>query len=144
MAEIGPVEYMAVAFPGNKFTGNVAPALQELIDSGTIRVIDFAFVTKDADGNVLAMEVEELDSDAGKAFKAIEAAAGELINEADLKGIGAGLEPNSSAAVLVGEDVWAGKFAQAVRAAGGVLIDRQIIPHAIVKDALEWAEGKHE
>ena len=144
MAEIGPVEYMAVAFPGNKFTGNVAPALQELIDSGTIRVIDFAFVTKDADGNVLAMEVEDLDSDAGKAFKAIEAAAGELINEADLKGIGAGLEPNSSAAVLVWEDVWAGKFAQAVRAAGGVLIDRQIIPHAIVKDALEWAEGKHE
>ena len=144
MAEIGPVEYMAVAFPGNKFTGNVAPALKELIDSGTIRVIDFAFVTKDADGNVLAMEVEELDSDAGKAFKAIEAAASELINEADLKGIGAGLEPNSSAAVLVWEDVWAGKFAQAVRAAGGVLIDRQIIPHAIVKDALEWAEGKHE
>ena len=73
MAEIGPVEYMAVAFPGNKFKGDIVPALKALVDSGTIRIIDFAFVTKDAGGNVVAMEVEELDSDAGKAFQAIEA-----------------------------------------------------------------------
>ena len=50
MAEIGPVQYMAVGFPGNKFTGNIAPALAELVENGTIRVIDLAFVSKDADG----------------------------------------------------------------------------------------------
>jgi|SRR3989304_8456462 len=142
MAEIGPVEYIAVAFPGNKFTGKITPALKELVDSGTIRIIDLAFVSKDADGNVLAMELEELDSDAGQAFQTLEAEVGELVNEADLKAIGAGLEPNFSAAVLVWEDVWAAKFANAVRGAGGVLIDRQVIPHDVVQAAFEYSNQK--
>jgi hypothetical protein len=142
MAQIGPVEYIAVAFPGNKFTGNVAPALKQLVDDGTIRIIDLAFVSKDGDGNIVAMEVEELDSDVGKAFQTLQAAAGDLVNEADLKAIGAGLEPNSSAAILVWEDVWAAKFVGAMREAGGVLIDRQLVPHDVVMAALEYAEQK--
>jgi hypothetical protein len=130
---------MVVAFPGNKFTGEIAPALQQLVDSGTIRVIDLAFVGKDADGNVIAMELEELDSDAGKALKAIESEVGDFINEVDLKDIGAALEPNSSAAVLLWEDLWAARFASAVRDAGGVLIDIQRIPHEVMQVALEFS-----
>jgi uncharacterized membrane protein len=139
MAEIGPVQYMAVGFPGNKFTGNIAPALVDLVESGTIRIIDLAFVGKDADGNVLAMELEELGSDAGAAFATLQAEIGDLVNEADLKEIGAGLEPNSSAAILVWEDVWATKFTSAVREAGGVLIDIQRIPHEVVQAAWDFS-----
>ena len=139
MAEIGPVEYMAVAFPGNKFKGDIAPALKELVDSGTIRIIDLAFVTKDESGNVLAIEEEELDSDAGKAFQAIQHEVGDLVSEVDLKMLGAALEPNSSAAILVWEDVWAGKFASALRDAGGVLIDRRLVPHEVMQAALEYS-----
>jgi len=142
MAEIGPVEYIAVAFPGNQFKGDIVPALKELIDSGTIRIIDLAFVSKDADGNVVAMEAEEMDSDAGRAFQEIQEEIGDLVSEADLKKIGAGLEPNSSAAILVWEDAWAGKFANAIRESGGVLIDRQIVPHDIVQAAFEFANQK--
>jgi hypothetical protein len=40
MTEIGPVDYMIVAFPGNEFRGEIAPALGELVDAGTIRTID--------------------------------------------------------------------------------------------------------
>ena len=50
MNEIGPVDYMIVAFPGNEFRGEIAPALAELTDAGTIRIIDLAFVGKNADG----------------------------------------------------------------------------------------------
>jgi uncharacterized membrane protein len=137
MAEIGPVEYMAVSFPGNKFKGEIAPALKELVDSGTVRIIDLAFVTKDADGNVLAMEVEELDSDAGKAFAALQAEIGDLVNADDLQAVGEVLEPNSSAAVLVWEDVWATKLAKAIRDAGGVLLDLERVPHEVVQAALK-------
>jgi len=137
MAEIGPVEYMAVSFPGNKFKGEIAPALKELVDSGTVRIIDLAFVTKDADGNVLAMEVEELDSDAGKAFAALQAEIGDLVNADDLQAVGEVLEPNSSAAVLVWEDVWAAKLAKAIRDAGGVLLDLERVPHEVVQAALK-------
>ena len=144
MAEIGPVEYMAVAFPGNKFKGEIAPALEELVKSGTIRIIDLAFVGKDEQGNVLAMELEELDSDAGKAFQTLEHEVGDLVSETDLKMIGAALEPNSSAAILVWEDVWAGKFANAMRDAGGILIDRRLVPHEIVQAALEYTEEQRK
>ena len=41
---VGPVDVVIVGFPGNKFTGRIAPALMELVDSGTIRVIDLLFV----------------------------------------------------------------------------------------------------
>jgi Family of unknown function (DUF6325) len=136
MAEIGPVEYMAVSFPGNKFKGEIVPALKDLVDSGTVRIIDLAFVTKDADGNVLAMEVEELDSDAGKAFAALQAEIGDLVNADDLQAVGEVLEPNSSAAVLVWEDVWATKLAKAIRDAGGVLLDLERVPHEVVQAAL--------
>jgi Family of unknown function (DUF6325) len=136
MAEIGPVEYMAVSFPGNKFRGEIAPALKELVDSGTVRIIDLAFVTKDAEGNVLAMEVEELDSDAGKAFAALQAEIGDLVNADDLQAVGEVLEPNSSAAVLVWEDVWAAKLAKAIRDAGGVLLDLERVPHEVVQAAM--------
>ena len=33
MDEIGPVDYMIVAFPGNEFKGEIAPALADLVES---------------------------------------------------------------------------------------------------------------
>ena len=53
-ADIGPVEYLIVAFPGNEFRGEIAPALADLVEAGTIRIIDIAFAGKDADGEVAA------------------------------------------------------------------------------------------
>ena len=61
---IGPVEVLAVEFPGNNFTGEILPALADLIESGTVRLIDLVFVTKDADGNVAAIEVSGLPPEA--------------------------------------------------------------------------------
>ena len=58
MEEIGPVEYMIVSFPGNRFTGEIAPALADLVESNTIRIIDLAFVSKDADGTILVLPYE--------------------------------------------------------------------------------------
>jgi uncharacterized membrane protein len=134
---IGPVEYMVVAFPGNQFKGEIVPALTDLVKSGTVRIIDLAFVAKDAEGNVATMELEDLQSDVGKAFAALEAEIGDLVNEDDLKAVGEVLEPNSSAGVLVWEDVWAAKLAQAIRDAGGTLLDLERVPHEVVQAALK-------
>ena len=45
---IGPIEYIIVGFPGNQFTGQIAPALADLIDNDTIRILDLVFISKDA------------------------------------------------------------------------------------------------
>ena len=135
---IGPVEYGVIAFPGNKFKGEIAPALEELVKSGTIRILDLAFVLKDKDGNVNGVELEDAGSEVMKAFEAITHSRDGLINDNDMREIGAALDPNSSAAVLVWEDVWATKFAEAVRNAGGVVVDMQRVPYELVQAAIDF------
>jgi Family of unknown function (DUF6325) len=139
MEEIGPVDYMIVAFPGNKFRGEIAPALAELVEAGTIRIIDIAFVGKSPDGDVVAMEVTELDPDVSAALEQAGIEVTGLFNDDDLQAAGEELEPNSSAALLVWENVWARKVAQAMRDAGGVLLDFDRLPHDVVQAAREWA-----
>jgi len=139
MSEIGPVEYMIVAFPGNKFRGEIAPALQELVDSQTIRIIDLAFVAKDADGDVVTFEISDLDPDVQGALERMGAEAAGLFNEEDLMAAAEELDPNSSAALLVWEDLWATRLTEAIRDADGVLFDLGRVPHEVVVAAREWA-----
>ena len=139
MEEIGPVDYAVIAFPGNRFRGEIAPAISELVDAGTIRVIDIAFVGKDADGDAVAMELTELDADVQAGLDKVGIEVGGLFNEDDLMDIAEGLEPNSSAAVLVWENVWARKVTQAMRDAGGELVAFERLPHEVVQAAREWA-----
>jgi hypothetical protein len=139
MEEIGPVDYAIIAFPGNRFRGEIAPAIKELVDSGTIRIIDIAFVGKDEDGNGVAMELTELDPDVQAGLDAVGVEVGGLLNEDDLAAAVEELEPNSSAALLVWENVWARKVAQAMRDAGGILLDFDRLPHDVVQAAREWA-----
>src|SRR4026209_901838 len=61
--ETGPVDVYIIGFPGNKFTGRIAPAIGELVDNGTIRVLDLLFVMKDADGVVTTIEATDLDEE---------------------------------------------------------------------------------
>jgi hypothetical protein len=45
---------------------------------------------------------------------------------------------------LVWEDAWAAKFVNAMREAGGVLIDRQTVPHEVIQAAFDFTAGKLE
>jgi hypothetical protein len=139
MEEIGPVDYAVIAFPGNKFRGEIAPAIADLVDAGTIRVIDVAFVGKNADGDAVAMELMELDPDVQEGLDKAGVVVGGLFNEDDLMDIAADLPPETSAAVLVWENVWARKVTQTMRDAGGQLVTFERIPHEIVQAAREWA-----
>src|SRR3712207_4959204 len=129
--EIGPIEYAIVGFPGNRFKGEIVPELADLVAKGTINVIDFAFVKKDAAGNVTAFELTDLPADEAEAFGSFEAKIGSLLNEEDLQIAGDSLANDSSAAVLVWENAWAARLAQAVRNADGMLLEHQRIPHEV-------------
>jgi hypothetical protein len=139
MTEIGPVDYMIVAFPGNQFKGEIAPALADLVEAGTIRIIDLTFVTKTSDGEVMFFELNELDPDVQAAFERAGVEVNGLFNEEDLLAAAEELEPNSSAALLVWENVWAAKIAQAIRDAGGELLDFERLPHEVVQAARDAA-----
>jgi hypothetical protein len=139
MTAIAPVEYMIVSFAGgDRFTGEIAPALADLIESNTIRIIDLAFVTKSADGEIEAFELSELHADVRDALDSMGIEGSGLLNQDDLEEAAAALEPDSSAALLLWEDLWAGKLAEAFRGAGGEVVASGRIPHDTVLAAREY------
>jgi len=139
---IGPVEYMIVAFPGNEFKGDILPELARLQDTNTIRIIDLAIVIKDEDGKAEAIEVSDLGSEFGSALSNLLGnEGGGLLNEDDLMAAADELENNSSAALLVWEDVWATKLRDAIVNAGGELWDLERVPGEVVQAAIDFAES---
>lgn len=137
---LGPVQYMIVKFPGSKFTGAIVPALRELVDTGTIRIIDLAFVAKDTNGDVAIVEAAELPDEVGGAFAELQHTIGELVSEGDLEGVAEVIEPGSSAAVLVWEDTWATRFTNALRDADAEILDLVRVPREVVEAAVIAAQ----
>jgi len=132
---IGPVEYLVIGFPTDQVDADCVPALAELVDSGTIRILDLAFVAKDADGNMRFFEYDTLDDSVAAAFGELEGEADGLFSDEDLEIAAAALERGTSAALLLWEDVWATRFAEALRASGGQIIDGARIPHDLIEAA---------
>jgi len=135
----GPFEVMVVKFPGNHFSGEIVPSLQELVDKGIIKIVDVVFVQKDADNSVQAFELNDLPPDELTAFESLAAESRGLLNEGDVEGVADLLEPNSSAGLMVWENVWASDFAQAVRNADGQVLVDEPIPAQTVEAAMKAA-----
>jgi hypothetical protein len=141
---IGPVDVVIIEFPGNKFTGELAPLLRELLEAGTIRVIDLVVVTKDADGNVASLEVAGIDDSLVAEFAALDVRLNTgLIGEDDIEDAAAFLEPNSSTAMLVWENRWAAPFVAALERADARVVDRVTIPRDVVLEQLDAAGIPH-
>ena len=136
MASMGPVEYVVIAFPGNRFKGEIVPAVAELVDNDVIRIIDVAFIKKDADGNVTMFEYDVLDDVLAFGFAEVDGEAGGVLNDEDLELAAETLEPDSSAALIVWEHRWAARVTQAIRDAGGRIIAGERVPDEVVEQAL--------
>jgi Family of unknown function (DUF6325) len=131
--EVGPIEYIVVGFPGNKFNGQIVPELAKLIESTTVRILDLIFVGKDDNGDVVAFEFDQLD-ELG-AFASLEGEVGGVLTDEDVAYAAALLEPGNSAALLIWEDLWAAPFAAAVRDSGGILLESARVPHELAQAA---------
>ena len=93
---IAPVDYLAVAFPGNKFSGAILPEIKKLVDAGTIRVLDLVIITKDEEGNVAAIEASEASPELAASLAALGIEGKNLLGQDDFEDIGEALEPNST------------------------------------------------
>jgi len=135
--ELGPVDWIVVEFPGSKFNGEIAPVLQDLVQRGTIRVLDLLILKKDEDGGLEAFELTDLDPSELGELRHYENKLAMLLSEDDVTAVAAAIEPGSSAAVLVWENLWAAPFATAVRHSGGQLVASGRIPIQAILAALE-------
>lgn len=121
-AELGPVDYALIEFPAGHraFTGQLADELLRLVDSETVDILDLFVITKDLDGTVKAVEIE--DSDERADIRALRAHVAEILAADDVVALAAALQPGSIAGVVVWENTWAAPFVTAVLATGGQLV----------------------
>jgi Family of unknown function (DUF6325) len=108
----------------------------ELVENGTIRVLDLLFVMKDADGAVTTLEASDLDEE-GAGLVAISVEQPGALGPEDAEEVGDDLPSNSAALLIAFENVWAAKVVDALHAADAVLIDSIRIPADVVAAAVE-------
>ena len=137
---VGPVELAVIAFPETRFTGAIAPALADLVEGGVVSILDLVFVTKDEDGNVLGIELNEMEDPA--AFDDVEGEVNGLLSDEDLQAASELLEPGSSAALIVWENTWAWTLVNAILEAGGHLVAHDRLDAETVKQALAAAQSE--
>ncbi len=137
---LGPLEYTVIGFEGNRFNGEIAKELAEVIDSGTIALVDLVFITKDIDGNAKSLELDNKDDPRFAGFAGMLEGLTGLLTEEDIDEIAADLAPNTSALVIMFEHRWAVKLKVAMVNAGGFLIARE----TITPEALEMLEAEIE
>ncbi len=132
----GPIDILAVGFKGNNFDGSILASLFDLVEREVIRIIDLVIVVKDADGVAATLEMRELDPQLIAVLDPLQATVTSLVTAGDIELVADGLEPNSSAAVLLYENLWAVKAMEAFENAGAFVLMQQRIPHEVVVEAL--------
>jgi hypothetical protein len=134
---VGPIDFIALEFPGNKFDGQILHNLMDLINDRIIRVMDLVVVQKGAKGEVTVRELQEMDPSDVRIVDPLKVEVTSLITRADLDMIAEGLPNNTTAGVMLFENLWAVKLKQAFLDANARLIMQERIPHDVVQAALE-------
>ena len=119
--ELGPIDYLIVEWPDRQPSGEAAPLLADLVDRGLIRIIDLAFIAKGEDSSVTLLDIAALADESGPLGDLVGASSG-LLSEEDAEEAATALEPGTSAAVLIYENLWAAPFAVALRRSGAQLV----------------------
>jgi Family of unknown function (DUF6325) len=136
--EMGPIDFYCFEFPPQQTPGNGFKMLVQLVDRGIIRVLDLAFVRKDADGSVRRVTLAELGPDAA----VFEGASSGLLDEEDFAQAGEMIAPGHAAGLLVIENHWAAPLATTLRRQGAQLVAAERLPVQAILAALDAAEAR--
>lgn len=139
---MGPVDYIVVAFPTDRMTGEAFPLLVDLVDRGVIRILDLVFLRKDENGTVTTLTQVDLDRMRVLETALFDGAASGLLDVEDVAEAAAALEPGTAAGVLVYENTWATPFATALRRSGGQLVASGHVPVQSLVEALDALDAQ--
>jgi len=140
IAEIGPVDYLVVEFPGNKMTGEGLPILVDLHDRGIIQFLDLVVVSKALDGTVSGLAISDFDADGALDLAVFEGVRSGLIGDDDVAEASGALEPGNAAGILLYANTWAAPFASALLRGGAQVVASGRIPAEDLVAALDSAD----
>jgi|SRR5215471_16404675 len=140
--ELGPIDIVVIGYPpGAPKTGEALPLFLDLVEKGTIRVLDVLVVQKDEDGTISGLAVSDLDADGIGDLAVFEGATSGLIGDEDAQTAGAEIEPGTAAVIICYENAWAAPFAAAVRRNGGRMIAFERVSAQDLLDTLDALEA---
>ena len=137
----GPIDYVLIEFPIDQLTGEAAPALVDIVESGVVRLLDLVVIQKDEDGTVTGLEVTDPAGPAA-GFSYFAGARSGLLGDDDMAAAADAMRPGTVAALIVYENTWAAPFVGAVLRSGGELIASARIPAPDVMAALDALESE--
>jgi hypothetical protein len=133
----GPVDLLALELQTDRLKGEIVPELLELVRNKIVRLIDLVVIRKDEDGHHEAFEMEQLAPDLLAVFDPLEVGISGMVQIEDIEMIASEMKANTTAAVLLVENLWAVKFAEAVLRANGRVMLHDRIPFEVVNQTLE-------
>jgi hypothetical protein len=142
--DVGPIDYLAVEFPGARLEGEGLAALLDLTERGIIRILDLVVAKVGEDGSVDVVALADLDGDGALDLAVFEGVQSGLLDADDIAQSTTLVEPGNAVGLIVYENTWAGPFVTAMRNAGAEVIASGRIPAEDVVaalDALEAAEA---
>ncbi len=125
--DYGPIDFYAIGFEGDRPGPGVLQAIDDLVATGTVNLLDLVFATRNPDGELTVMELSDTIDDGAPAL-----ALTGLAGEEDIQALAQSVPAGASAAILVVELLWAKAFAGALYDAGGFVVSRQGIPAPLV------------
>ncbi|MGZ4549793.1 MAG: DUF6325 family protein [Blastococcus sp.] len=135
---LGPIELVVLGFPGSRFTGDIRPRIEELVDRKIVNVIDAVFIRKGADGAIELNELRELTDDPeASTLGSFLSGQLDLISDDDVESLAVDLQPGSSALAIAFEHTWMKPVRDAVTASGGVLLSDIHVPGPVVDEVLQ-------
>ena len=132
----GSFDYAIVQFKGDKSKAGVVPELQSLVKKGIVRFVDIVFVSKDKQGNIKTIELNDLPDEDYLKFGALEQRNESLFSDEDLEAVAKTLPKGSSAALFLWENVWQQSVVKAMKAANGKVVEHGRIPADVVKQVV--------
>ena len=131
--ELGPIDYLVIEMPEANADGSALAELVSLTDRGLIRILDLAFLRKDADGTLEVLDLSVL----GASYAVFEGASSGMLGDDDFDEVAPALAPGVIAAVLLYENTWAAPLATALRRNGAELIAGGRVPINALLAAIE-------
>jgi hypothetical protein len=120
--ELGPIDFIAIEFPGGRISAPGFEQLLSLANQGVIDILDLEFIAKDHAGNAGKADAGELGHTDGVDLSAWTGASSGLLDRADVEEVSAAMQPGSVAAVIVYENRWVLGLVNAWRHDGARLI----------------------
>ncbi len=136
---LGPIELLVVAAPTDKLKGEVISAIHDLVEKGTIRIVDMLAAIRNDAGDLTVLDLHELGDETVTALQISNSELQDVLTEDDATTFAARLEPGQAVGLLLWENTWATEVADALRRADAQVLVHEPIPRAVIEELVASA-----